>query len=305
MDHEVSVTRVPDRKEWFASICRDQAILHVGCCDVPVFAPDTNLHIFLARLTSRLDGLDVSEEGIRVLERHVHGNYFTSPRDVREDYDLVIVPEVLEHTRDPESFLRELFRVSARRFLFTAPSFEWFRQTREENGVFFESVHGDHKAWYSPYTLLNTLRPFINEERDEVEVFLLSGIGSVAVLIDTHADVRPRAAKTAVALTVDAAREEASGLTQQGRTSEAIALFEAGFESSGDVRFAHEELHLRLSIGQNLEALRRGVQVMSEFPSDVELLMACAEATERLGDPAQAAELRELARQHSSAPPAR
>ena len=67
----------------------------------------------------------------------------------------------------------------ARLFLITAPHIQWFEQTRLVGNVFFERVHPDHCAWYSPITLLRTLEPFIDAERDDVEVFLLNGGASV------------------------------------------------------------------------------------------------------------------------------
>ncbi len=297
MTHEVRLTDVPDRKALFSELARERSVLHVGCCDVPVFDPDTNLHVFLSRFTTRLDGLDVSEPGIEVLRKHVGGDYFTAPERVSKDYELVLVPEVLEHTRDPGEFLRGIFSIQARTYVFTAPSFEWFREARREGNVFFEKVHGDHKAWYSPYTLLSTLRPFIDEELDRVEVYSIAQLGSVGVRIDKLRDLRPWPEEPISGSTVRRdVSAKANLLCEKGEIGSALELLRLGYASLGDLKLAYQEIALRLSVGQNLEALRRSVEVMREHPEQAQLLYFAAEASERLGDPAQAEELRQMAR---------
>ena len=87
MEHRVLVSSVADRREWLKEHCSGRSVLHVGCCDVPIFDPETNLHIFLAKHTDRLDGLDISEEGIAVLRRHVAGDYFTAPAQINPGRD--------------------------------------------------------------------------------------------------------------------------------------------------------------------------------------------------------------------------
>lgn len=194
-DQQVAVTELPDRRPLFVERCAGRSVLHVGCCDVPFFDADTNLHLALAPHTDRLDGLDVSTEGIEVLRRHVDGQYFTSAAEVTRQYDLLLAPEVIEHTENPHQFLSELFSVRASQYLVSAPHYQWFEQARREPGVFHEKVHPDHRAWYSPYTLLRTLRPFIDEARDDVEVFVFASTGSVAVAIKKPFEPAPFAGR--------------------------------------------------------------------------------------------------------------
>jgi len=191
MDHQIAVVEVSDRRPFFAERCAGKAVLHVGCCDVPVFDPDTNLHIALARHTDRLDGLDVSCDGIAVLRRYVDGEYFTEASAVNRQYDLVLAPEVLEHTENARQFLDGIFAIPATQYLITAPHYQGYQHSRREGDRFFERVHPDHKAWYSPYTLVRTLLPFIDPEHDDVEVFLFAATGSVAVAVTKPFAPRP------------------------------------------------------------------------------------------------------------------
>jgi len=293
MTHQIEVSDVEDRRAWLAEHCVGRSVLHVGCCDVPIFDANNNLHIFLSRQTDRLDGLDVSEEGIEVLRRHVDGEYFTDAAAVTREYDLVLAPEVLEHTINPGEFLSGIFSIPATKYLITVPHIQWYERTRREGGSFYEEVHGDHKAWYSPYTLLNTLRPFIDEERDEVEVFLLSATGSVAALLTKPVTPQPfDGTEPTEALGVDAAIEAVKGLVSEGRGGAALRVLAAAGRQTPDQRLAYAEVELLLGLGQTMEALRRSVAWLKEHPEDVRCRLLCADALESLGDHEAARKLR-------------
>lgn len=292
-DQQVAVTELADRRPLFIERCARRSVLHVGCCDVPFFDADTNLHLALAPHTDRLDGLDVSQEGIAVLRRYVDGEYFTSAAQVNRQYDLLLAPEVIEHTENPQQFLSELFSVPAAQYLISAPHYRWFEQSRLEAGVFHEKVHPDHRAWYSPYTLLRTLRAFIDEARDDVEVFLFASTGSVAVAISKPFTPEPFTGrgKTA-ASSVDAALRETEALLRQGKAAAALGLLEATRARLADARLLQAEVGLLLGTGQNLEGLRRGVAWLRDHPDDAACLRLCADAAEALGDRAMAEQWR-------------
>jgi hypothetical protein len=292
-DQEVAVTELPDRRPLFVARCAGRSVLHVGCCDVPFFDPDTNLHLALAPHTDRLDGLDVSTEGIEVLRRYVDGQYFTSAVQVTRQYDLLLAPEVIEHTENPQQFLSELFAVPATEYLISAPHYQWFEQARRAPGVFREKVHPDHRAWYSPYTLLRTLRAFIDEARDDVEVFLFASTGSVAVAIKKPFQPQPfPGRRTPSAMSAEAGLREAEALLRQGNAAAALSALEATRARFPDPRLLQAEVGLLLGTGQNLEGLRRGVAWLRDHPEDTACLLLCADAAEALGDRAMAEQWR-------------
>lgn len=302
LDHAVAVTELRDRRALFAERCRGRAVLHVGCADVPVFEPDTNLHLWLARCTPRLDGLDVSEEGLAVLRRHVAGDYFTSPAQIDKPYDVVLVPEVVEHVRDPHAFLSSLFALRARQWLVTAPHLAWFREMRQEPGVFHERVHPDHKAWYSPYTLLETVRPFIDEARDDVEVFVLGDGASVGVAVTRPVELLPapeppaaEGAKGALE-TSDQAMARAKELAASGDAAGALRALGEARARRDDGRLLAAHVRLLLSLGQNMEALRQGFGWLKAHPDDPRALDLCADAAEALGEHGKAQQWRAAAR---------
>jgi len=294
MTHAIDVREVEDRRAWLAALCAGRSVLHVGCCDVPIFDPNNNLHIFLDDHAARLDGLDISEPGLALLRRHVEGEYFTDPAQVTRAYDLVLVPEVLEHTFNPGLFLTSVFSVRATQYLVTAPHIEWYARTRREGQTFHEQVHGDHKAWYSPYTLLNTLRPFIDEARDEVEVFLLPKTGSVGVMVTKPLEVEQTSPRAEPPLELDVALERAETNVAQGRDARALQLLGDARRAHADPRLLHAELGILLTLGRTMDALRRGVPWLSTHPTDTICRMHCADAMERLGDKERAQKLRSV-----------
>lgn len=293
MTHDIEVRDVPDRRRWLAELCAGRSVLHVGCCDVPIFDPNNNLHIFLAEYARRLDGLDVSEEGIAVLRRHVEGDYFLDPSEVRRAYDLLLVPEVLEHTPNAGDFLAGIFSLRATRTLITAPDIRWYERMERRGDVFTERVHGDHKAWYSPYTLLNAIRPFVDGARDELEVFLLPKTGSVGVLV-TRAIVADGAEEPALAapLEPESALRQAAACVAEGRDAAALEILREAEARTHVPELRHEILRVLLDLGRTMDVLRRGIPWIAAAPRDTTLRAHCADAMERLGDHARARKLR-------------
>lgn len=141
-----------------------QRVLHVGCADWPITDPRTSLHIALEPHCAKLDGLDPHGEALEGLRPHVSGELFTDFSQVRDSYDVVLVPEVMEHVPDVAGFLAQIEAVDAKLFLISVPDAFQCRARHfdyhAETGMFLEGVHPDHNVWYSPYTFANTLRKY-------------------------------------------------------------------------------------------------------------------------------------------------
>jgi hypothetical protein len=186
--HQKLVVRyVPARRPFFVDRLRGKRVLHVGCVDHPIFQPETNLHIYLDKRVAELHGCDTAKDGIPELQRHVPGPIFGGLDEVLargERYDAVLAPEVIEHALDAHTFLTHLFRVPASEFIITAPNFKPnFAQSAYKDDVFEELVHPDHKCYFSPYTLLQSVSPFVDADRDGVELFLIEKHHSVGVCV--------------------------------------------------------------------------------------------------------------------------
>jgi hypothetical protein len=146
------------RFAFFENICSNKKIMHIGCADSMAFSEDSNLHIHLSK-TCIIHGMDIDAEATAKLAEVCPGTYFTSYDQITEHYDLVLIPEVMEHVPNVNLFLKDIFSISSKEYLFTVPSIN-IAQIFCDDSFALEMVHPDHKYWFSPYTLYNTMIPF-------------------------------------------------------------------------------------------------------------------------------------------------
>ncbi len=152
------------RLDVFKPLCEGKKVLHVGCVDWPITDLRNSLHLQLDGCCE-LDGFDINHEAFSQMQPHLKGRLFSRWEDVTDkDYDLVLVPEVLEHVPDVLGFLQHLDAVGAEDYVITVPdAFSCFRQHFDYSSgaqTFVEVVHPDHNCWYTPYTLTNVLKKY-------------------------------------------------------------------------------------------------------------------------------------------------
>jgi mannosyltransferase OCH1-like enzyme len=152
------------RLDVFSSLCAGKRVLHVGCADWPITDPRTSLHIRLDEHCATLDGLDVHAEALEQLRPFVKGKLFTDFSQVTDAYDIVLVPEVMEHVPDVAGFLAALEAVEAGCYFVSVPDAFQCRARHFDylagSETFVEVVHPDHNVWYTPYTFSNTIRKY-------------------------------------------------------------------------------------------------------------------------------------------------
>ena len=160
------------RFEVFRSFCEGKRVLHVGCADWPITNPKTSLHLALETICEAVDGVDPHVEALEQLRPFVtKGQLFAGVAEATGSYDIVLVPEVMEHVPDVEGFLAELQKVDAELYLMSVPDAFQCRSRHfdyvENAETFVEVVHPDHNVWYTPYTFANTIQKYsqLNIER--------------------------------------------------------------------------------------------------------------------------------------------
>jgi hypothetical protein len=123
-----------------------------------------SLHLALEPVCAMLDGVDPHTEALEQLKPFTKSRLFSSIDEVTDSYDLVLVPEVMEHVPDVAGFLAQLEGVDAPTFLLSVPDAFQCRGRHfdyvENSQTFVEVVHPDHNAWYTPYTFANTIRKY-------------------------------------------------------------------------------------------------------------------------------------------------
>lgn len=193
--HQVDVQDIGPRLPFFLKFLKGKKVLHVGCADWPIFNPDKNLHIDLAKAGIEVHGLDLDQEGVNNLKKYVDDKYYTSFDQIDESYDVVLAPEVIEHTLNPGLFMKSLLEVDCRAIIVTGPNAIGHIQGNVKFGLkkvegeemFLESVHPDHNCYYSPITLANTVLKSAVEYSEEewalLSLFTTEGQGMVGCII--------------------------------------------------------------------------------------------------------------------------
>ena len=145
-------------------------VLHVGFADhVPLIASRVAdgswLHARLSKSAAACIGVDINPHAVATAHGlgfdNVHElNIFAdhAPALLAEwQLDMVLVPDVIEHLPDPAAFLRRLVQcLPNAEFVVTVPNGLSLRNTvNAMAGV--ERINTDHRAWFSPFTLLKVL----------------------------------------------------------------------------------------------------------------------------------------------------
>jgi 2-polyprenyl-3-methyl-5-hydroxy-6-metoxy-1,4-benzoquinol methylase len=161
---------VLDRHAWLERLTAqtEGEVAHVGCADSPyteeLIANGGLLHARLVRVAS-VTGIDVDEASLALVRMALPGERLIT-LDVSEDgpadeagrYALVIAGEVLEHVPDADRFLggcRALLAPGGR-LCVTVPN-ACCPKIGMRALAGRESVHPDHRVYYSPRTLTRTL----------------------------------------------------------------------------------------------------------------------------------------------------
>ena len=152
-----------DRNSFYASLCHSKKVLHIGCADYPITNIDSNLHIHLDKCCD-IDGCDTQAEALELLRPYVKGKLLTDLNDAKDYYDLVLIPEVIEHVDNLADFLALVNNVDFRYLVLTVPDAYLCSKThfydQSEGEGFVELNHPDHNYWFSPYTIQNVIRKY-------------------------------------------------------------------------------------------------------------------------------------------------
>ena len=169
------------RKHFLISYIKNKNVLHVGFVDYPITDIKKNIHLALSLECKRLDGIDpnITAE-VEKLLTVPNGSIIKKWDDVKDEYDVIIVPEVLEHVGNAEDFLTLLDQYNSM-LIITVPDIYQLKDTAffKNDGSFIECVHPDHNCWYSPYTFKNIIKKYIKNKKTQKLFFIESSIAVV------------------------------------------------------------------------------------------------------------------------------
>jgi hypothetical protein len=158
MIHDVPDTAVIDRRAFILEKCMDKIVLDIGCSGP--------LHLEIQKVAKKTYGLDKVKCDVP--------NFFEIDIDAlgkewfmslsKENFDIIICGEVVEHLSNPGLFLEGLYSFKCPK-IFTVPnafggfSAHWIKQNKE-------NVNKEHVAYYT-YTTFSTLLKRYNYKIDE------------------------------------------------------------------------------------------------------------------------------------------
>jgi hypothetical protein len=124
----------------------------------------------LSKTTRSLDCLDADIDGLNEIKKlFPSGNVYCDRSSIprHHHYDLVLIPEVIEHVPNIELFITDMASLNFNTMIITAPvpnptNFQL------KGDQFFEIVHPDHKTWFSPYTLVNIIEQYTDLNVEKV-----------------------------------------------------------------------------------------------------------------------------------------
>jgi hypothetical protein len=169
-----SALKVVDREEYILDKANNKRILHFGFVDFPFTADKVSnksiLHLKLKNVAKYLFGVDINKAALnqyRNLTKDKNNIILDVQQEncninlLKNNYDLVILGETLEHLKNPGIALKNLNKICLTNknsaLLITVPN------SFAINGVIFalfgnECVHSDHYCYFSPYTVSKLLK---------------------------------------------------------------------------------------------------------------------------------------------------
>jgi hypothetical protein len=154
-----------NRMDFFLNYLTGKKVLHIGFVDWPITDVNQNLHLSLAPHCNRLDGYDINYRN-EVELTVPNGTNYSEWCQVSDDYDVIIVPEVIEHIGNLEDFLKQISTKHGKLIITTPDSVllnNRYEQIDDEGNA-FEVVHPDHNCVYTPYTLKTVINKYSNKK---------------------------------------------------------------------------------------------------------------------------------------------
>jgi predicted TPR repeat methyltransferase len=161
------------RQDFIIERCSGKKVLHLGCVDTGLIserlASGEHMHQRLAVVASELWGIDIDEEGIKILRDYGFENLFVGDicylekiREIQsEEFDVILATEVIEHLMNPGLFLKSVKKImipNHTELIISVPNA--FRIANLLKLFFrnIEYIHPDHNYWFSYYTITNLIR---------------------------------------------------------------------------------------------------------------------------------------------------
>jgi 2-polyprenyl-3-methyl-5-hydroxy-6-metoxy-1,4-benzoquinol methylase len=160
------------RIEFLENLVKGKSVIHVGCCNhLPLIDQMIKekrwAHSRLCDITKRCFGVDIAEDSVNYLRDKLGFKDLVSaditkdniPELNKNNWDYMLIPEVLEHIDNPVSFLnsiREKYQNNVQKLVISVPNAFAFENINLAYSN-TECINSDHRYWFSPYTLAKVI----------------------------------------------------------------------------------------------------------------------------------------------------
>jgi hypothetical protein len=155
------------RLDLLIPLLKDKNVLHIGFVDWPITDVNKSLHLTLSKYCKRIDGHDVNFEHAENL-RVENGDIFYTWEEIPNNYDVILIPEVLEHVDNVAEFLKKVNTKQGTLIITTPDAFLLQKRSEYVDGNFVEIVHPDHNCYYTPFTLKNTIEKYTDRKVEKL-----------------------------------------------------------------------------------------------------------------------------------------
>lgn len=147
--------RMLTRDDHLCLLVKNKTVLHLGCADHTALIEKKRsdgryLHDKIEKFSSKVIGCDVNYEAINKMKEIGIDNIYHVDEIPDLEYDYLLVPDVIEHIPNVETFLQSFKNYKIGKVVITTPNaFRLYNRKRWK----YEVVNTDHRYWFSPYTL--------------------------------------------------------------------------------------------------------------------------------------------------------
>lgn len=156
---EVYKNELHERNNLLVKLVSRKKILHLGCADhISLIAEKRKtgryLHDLLVKSASLVVGADINQSALDEMRKFGIENLY-HVNDIPEDikFDLILVPDVIEHLGNVNEFLAGLEKYKSPIVITTPNAYRLANRFQ----LRAELVNTDHKYWFSPYTLAKSI----------------------------------------------------------------------------------------------------------------------------------------------------
>ncbi len=161
------------RIEQIKALCVNKKVIHIGCVDhIPLIKEkvvnNTWLHKLITEVSLKTVGVDISKEGIEFIQNEIGVDNVvcaditkdTIPELENEEWDYMILGEIIEHVDNPIQFLSDIlnkYKGMVKEIYITAPNIMVRNRYDYMLHNSAELINTDHRFWFTPYTLAKVM----------------------------------------------------------------------------------------------------------------------------------------------------